>query len=82
MREIIVRPEADAYIEICADYTIGEWGHEQARKYVRELRAQSKVWRLARCAFRSMMKCIGAFAASAAGNTTSIIWHSRAASKC
>ena len=38
MREIIVRPEADADIEICADYTIGEWGHEQARKYVRELR--------------------------------------------
>ena len=38
MREVIVRPDAEADIEDCADHTIGEWGHEQARKYVRELR--------------------------------------------
>ena len=38
MREVIVRPDAESDIEDCADYTIGKWGHEQARKYVRELR--------------------------------------------
>ena len=38
MREVIVRPGAEADIEDCADYTIGEWGHEQARRYVGELR--------------------------------------------
>lgn len=38
MREVIVRPDVEADIEDCADYTTGEWGHEQARKYVRELR--------------------------------------------
>ena len=38
MRKVIVRPDAEADIEDCADYTIGEWGHEQARKYVGELR--------------------------------------------
>ena len=38
MREVIVRPDAEADIEECADYTIGEWGHEQARRYVAELR--------------------------------------------
>lgn len=39
MREVILRPEVDADIEDCADYTIGRWGHEQARLYVGELRA-------------------------------------------
>lgn len=38
MREVILRPEAAADIEDVADYTIGEWGHEQARAYVRDLR--------------------------------------------
>lgn len=38
MREVILRPSAEADIEDCADYTIGEWGHEQARRYVGELR--------------------------------------------
>ena len=38
MREIILRPDAEVDIEDAADYTIGEWGHEQAHKYVRELR--------------------------------------------
>lgn len=38
MREVIVRPDAEVDIEFAADYTIGEWGHEQAHKYVRELR--------------------------------------------
>ncbi len=38
MREVVLRPEAEADIEEVADYTIGEWGHEQARKYVTELR--------------------------------------------
>lgn len=38
MREVIVRPDAAADIEDCADHTIGEWGPEQARKYVSELR--------------------------------------------
>lgn len=31
MRKVILRPEAEADIEEVADYTIGEWGHEQAR---------------------------------------------------
>ncbi len=38
MREVILRPDAERNIEDVADYTIGEWGHEQARTYVRELR--------------------------------------------
>mgnify|MGYP001439696500 CR=1 FL=1 len=38
MCEVIVRPDAEADIEDCGDYTIGEWGHEQARKYLGELR--------------------------------------------
>lgn len=38
MREVILRPDAEADIEDVADYTIGQWGHEQARKYVAELR--------------------------------------------
>ena len=38
MREVILRPDAEADIEDVADYTIGEWGHEQARVYVRDLR--------------------------------------------
>lgn len=38
MREVILRPEAEADIEDAADYTIGQWGHEQARHYVTELR--------------------------------------------
>jgi toxin ParE1/3/4 len=38
MREVIVRPDAELDIEHAADYTIGEWGHEQAINYVRELR--------------------------------------------
>ena len=38
MREVIVRPDAEADIEDTADYTIAQWGHEQARAYVGELR--------------------------------------------
>jgi toxin ParE1/3/4 len=38
MREVIVRPDAEVDIEDAADYTIGEWGHEQAVIYVCELR--------------------------------------------
>jgi plasmid stabilization system protein ParE len=38
MLEVIMRPDAAADIELCADYTIGEWGHEQALQYVAELR--------------------------------------------
>jgi toxin ParE1/3/4 len=38
MREVIVRPDAEIDIEDAADYTIGEWGHEQARTYITELR--------------------------------------------
>jgi toxin ParE1/3/4 len=38
MREVILRPAAEQDIEDIADYTIDQWGHEQARKYVGELR--------------------------------------------
>jgi toxin ParE1/3/4 len=38
MREVILRPDAEADIEDAADYTIEQWGPEQAQKYVRELR--------------------------------------------
>lgn len=38
MREVIIRPDAEVDIEDATDYTIGEWGHEQALIYVRELR--------------------------------------------
>lgn len=38
MREVVLRPEAARDIENIADYTIEQWGHDQARKYVGELR--------------------------------------------
>ena len=38
MREVVLRPDAEADIEDAADYTIDQWGHEQARAYVGELR--------------------------------------------
>jgi toxin ParE1/3/4 len=38
MREVILRPDAEVDIEDTADYTVEQWGHEQARKYVTELR--------------------------------------------
>jgi toxin ParE1/3/4 len=38
MREVILRPDAEGDIEDAADYTIAQWGHEQARTYVGELR--------------------------------------------
>lgn len=38
MREVILRPDAEADIENAADYTIEQWGVEQAFLYVRELR--------------------------------------------
>lgn len=38
MREVILRPDAEADIEDAADYTIDQWGHEQAQTYIGELR--------------------------------------------
>ena len=38
MREVILRPDAEADIEDTADYTIAKWGHEQAETYIGELR--------------------------------------------
>jgi toxin ParE1/3/4 len=38
MRSVAVRPEAEADIEDVADYTIEQWGAEQARHYVSDLR--------------------------------------------
>jgi len=38
MREVILRPEAEADIEDAADYTLARWGHDQAIKYVTQLR--------------------------------------------
>jgi toxin ParE1/3/4 len=38
MREVIVRPDAEADIENAADYTIEQWGPEQAITYIQELR--------------------------------------------
>lgn len=39
MREVVFRPEVDNDIEEIADYTIAQWGHEQAFFYISELRA-------------------------------------------
>ena len=50
MREVVLRPDAEADIEDVADYTIGEWGHEQAHFYVIELRRA--IERLAKNALR------------------------------
>ena len=50
MRRVVLRPDAEADIEAVADYTIAEWGHEQARKYVEELRRATE--RLAADALR------------------------------
>ena len=38
MREVILRPDAEADIEDVTDYTIEQWGPGQARTYIRELR--------------------------------------------
>ena len=38
MRSVIIRPEAEVDIEDAADYTIEQWGHEQARHYVGDIR--------------------------------------------
>lgn len=42
MREVILRPEAEADIEVAADHTLASWGHEQAFKYVTQLRRASE----------------------------------------
>lgn len=42
MRDIILRPSAEVDIEDAADYTIEQWGHEQARTYVEDLRRAIK----------------------------------------
>ena len=39
MRDVILRPDAEADIEDVTDYTIEQWGPEQARAYIRELRS-------------------------------------------
>lgn len=38
MRSILIRPEAEIDIEDIADHTIAQWGIEQARHYVGDLR--------------------------------------------
>lgn len=38
MRSIIVRPEAEVDIEDIADHTIAQWGADQARHYLGDLR--------------------------------------------
>lgn len=38
MRSIILRPAAEADIDDIADYTLEQWGIEQARHYVGDLR--------------------------------------------
>lgn len=38
MRSVIIRPEAEVDIEGIADYTIEQWGADQARHYVGDLR--------------------------------------------
>lgn len=53
MREVILRPAAQVDIEDIADYTIGEWGHEQARRYVGDLRRA--IERLASSALRHQL---------------------------
>mgnify|MGYP006337167655 CR=1 FL=1 len=50
MREVILRPDSEADIEDAADYTIEQWGPQQARKYVRELRSAIEL--LAKTALR------------------------------
>lgn len=38
MRKVIVRPDAEVDIEDAADYTIAQWGREQARQYIDDIR--------------------------------------------
>ncbi len=39
MRSVVLRPEAEADIELIVDYTLAEWGSAQARNYIDSLRA-------------------------------------------
>jgi toxin ParE1/3/4 len=50
MREVILRPAVEADLEDKADYTIGEWGSDQARLYVGDL--HRAIERLAASALR------------------------------
>ena len=50
MREVVLRPEAEADIEEIADYTIAQWGHGQAQEYVHDLKRATEA--LARSALR------------------------------
>ena len=38
MRSIVVRPEAEVDIEDAADYTMEQWGRDQARRYIGNIR--------------------------------------------
>ena len=38
MRDIVIRPAAEADIEDAADYTIEKWGRDQARHYIGDIR--------------------------------------------
>ena len=38
MRSIVVRPEAEVDIEDAADYTMEQWGRDQARRYIGDIR--------------------------------------------
>lgn len=38
MRSIVIRPEAAADIEDAADYTTEQWGRDQARRYIGDIR--------------------------------------------
>jgi toxin ParE1/3/4 len=42
MRDVILRPAAEADIDDAADYTIRLWGREQALRYVADLRTASE----------------------------------------
>ena len=51
MRSVIVRPEAEVDIETIADYTIEQWGVEQARQYVGDIR-----WTMERLAINGLRR--------------------------
>ncbi len=38
MRSVVIRPEAAVDIEDAADYTAEQWGRDQARRYIGDIR--------------------------------------------
>lgn len=82
MREIVLRPDAEADIEDAASYTIDQWGHEQAQVYIGELRRAIELLAATVLHHPLFDKVYPVCAASAVACTISIFWLPTTWSRC